>query len=79
MGKAEKLLARMRHNPRDWRIDQLTTIALRHGLDMDQNGTSHVIFRHPLAGRLSVPARRPIKPIYVRLFVEFIDKLEAAR
>ena len=43
------------------------------GTDDDQHGTSHVIFRHAFAGRLSVPARRPIKPVYVRLFVEFVD------
>jgi hypothetical protein len=41
----------------------------------NQHGTSHVIFRHPTAGRLSVPAHRPIKPVYVRLFVDFVSTL----
>jgi hypothetical protein len=35
-----------------------------------------VTFRHPRAGRTTVPKRIPIKPWYVRDFVEFISKLE---
>jgi hypothetical protein len=64
----------MRRNPRDWRIEDLKVVADK-GIDHDQHGTSHVAFRHAKAGRLSVPARRPIKPVYVRLFVELVDKV----
>ena len=78
MGKVEKPLDRMRNNPRDWRIEELRSIGLRRGFDAEQNGTSHVVFRHPVAGRLSVPADRPIKPICVKLFIELVDKLEAS-
>ena len=73
MSNAAKLVARMRKNSRDWRIEDLKVIARSLGIDDDQHGTSHVIFRHAFAGRLSVPARRPIKPVYVRLLVEFVD------
>ena len=75
MSSAAKLLAKMRRNPRDWRIEDLKVIANSLGVDHDQHGTSHVVFRHAQAGRLSVPARRPIKPVYVRLFVELLDKV----
>jgi len=35
-----------------------------------------VVFEHPdVAEALSVPARRPIKPIYVQRFVRFIDSV----
>jgi len=78
MARAAKVLERMRRNPHDWRIEDLQALAARHGVDADHNGTSHVISRHPAAGRLAVPANRPIKPIYVRLFVQFIDGLEAS-
>lgn len=73
MSNSAKLIAKMRKNPRDWRIEDLKVIARSLGIDHDQHGTSHMIFRHPSAGRLSVPARRPIKPVYVRLFVKFVD------
>ena len=76
MASALKILARMRRNPRDWRIEDLTTVASRFGIDVDQGAGSHVVFRHPRAGRLCVPARRPIKPVYVRLFLGMIDRLE---
>ena len=64
----------MRHSPRDWRIESLKVIADYLGIDHDQNGTSHVVFRHPKAGRLSVPAHRPISPVYVRLFVKLVER-----
>ena len=73
VSNAAKLIAKMRRNPRDWRIEDLKVIAHNFGIDHDQHGTSHVIFRHASAGRLAVPAHRPIKPVYVRLFVEFVD------
>ena len=71
---AAKLIAKMRRNSRDWRIEDLKVVAGRLGIDHDQHGTSHVVFRHAKAGRLSVPAHWPIKPMYVRLFVDFVDR-----
>ncbi len=76
MTAAEKTLAAMRNNPRDWRIEDLQTVARRHGLTWDQPGTSHVTFRAPAGGKLTVPAHKPIKPVYVRHFVALIDSLE---
>ena len=75
VSNAAKLIAKMRRNARDWRIEDLKVIADNLGIDHDQHGTSHVVFRHAKAGRLSVPAHRPIKPVYVRLFVELVNKV----
>ena len=69
MGKAEKLLEQMRSNPLDWRIEQLKTVADAFGIDYRQPGTSHVTFRHPGGAKLTVPAHRPIKPVYIKKFV----------
>ncbi len=73
MGKADKLLAAMRRNPLDWRIEQLKTVAEAHGLEWRQPGSSHVTFRHPSGAILTVPAKRPIKPVYIKLFVRMIE------
>lgn len=74
MSKAEKILWQMRNNPRDWRMDDLLTVAKRYGLDVRQSKGSHVTFSHPeVEQHLSIPAKTPIKPIYVESFVEFID------
>lgn len=67
----------MRRNPRgDWRIDDLKTVARTHGIPWRSPGGSHVIFLPPKGTVLSVPARRPIKPIYVRLFVAMLLESE---
>jgi hypothetical protein len=75
VSNAAKLLAKMRRNPHDWRIEDLEVVARSVGIDLDQHATSHVIFRHTAAGRLSVPAHRPIKPVYIRLFVDFVRRI----
>lgn len=78
MARQDKLLARMRRNPRgDWRIEQLKAIADRHDIPFRQPGSSHVIFAPPGRSVLSVPAHRPIKPVYVRQFVAMVDAIRA--
>src|SRR5271156_6228798 len=67
MPRADKTLDRMRANPRDWRIASLEAVAAAHGVNVRKSGGSHVVFEHAaVADALSVPARRPIKPVYVR-------------
>jgi hypothetical protein len=75
MTKVEKILARMRNNPRDWNIEDLKALALRHGVDWRQPGTSHVTFTAHGIVPLTVPAHKPLKPIYVTRFVEMIDRI----
>ena len=72
----DKLISRMRRNPRaDWRIDQLKAIADYYGIAYRQPGTSHVTFAPEGARGLTVPAHKPIKPVYVRRFVAMIDAI----
>lgn len=66
----------MRANPRDWRIEDLKVVADKFSIDYRQHGTSHVVFRHPVAGVLTVPAARPIKPVYIGHFLALIAKVE---
>jgi predicted RNA binding protein YcfA (HicA-like mRNA interferase family) len=72
--RAIKILERMKANPRDWRIESLKAVAEVHGLVHRQPGGSHVIFRHPNGAMLSVPTRRPIKPVYVKKFVRLVEE-----
>ena len=75
MVKADKTLARMRANPRDWAIDDLKVIARRYNIDWLQPGTSHVTFSFPGLMPLTVPAHRPVKPIYVTRFLALLDSI----
>lgn len=71
-------MERLRNNPRDWRIEDLKTIADRYGIAWRQQGTSHVTFRHPEAAKVSVPAHKPIKAVYIRQFLAMIDLIGEA-
>jgi hypothetical protein len=78
MPRADKTLNGMRTNPRDRRIASLETVARAFGVNVRKPSGSNVVFEHPaVAEAVSVPARRPIKPIYVRRFVQLIDAVRA--
>jgi len=79
VGNAAKILKGMRNKPRNWRIKDLKAVADRFSIDYRQHGTSHVVFRHADAGLLTVPAARPIKPVYIRRFLALVDLLEGKR
>jgi predicted RNA binding protein YcfA (HicA-like mRNA interferase family) len=74
MTKIEKLFDKLRNNPRDWQIESLKDIAKRFNIEWRQPGTSHVTFRHPNGSKLTIPASRPIKPIYIKKFISLIDE-----
>jgi hypothetical protein len=80
MTEADKLLAQMRNNPRgDWSIDNLKALAERFAIDWRQPGTSHVTFCYDGLEPVTVPARKPIKPIYIVRFLGLIDKIGLAK
>lgn len=69
----------MRNNPRDdWRIANVETLANRYGFSVNRpkGGGSHVTLRHDSGAKLTIPARRPIKPRYIKELVKVIDQLE---
>ena len=77
MNTSAKLLTAMRVNPRDWRIEQLKTVARRMDIEIRNEGGSHHVFSHANVKKIvSVPAHRPIKPVYIRAFVAFCDKVK---
>lgn len=77
MTKLDRLLERMRNNPRDWSIEDLKALARRHGIEWRQPDTSHVTFSRQGVAPLTVPAHKPIKPIYVSRFVAMIENVRS--
>lgn len=73
MNSAAKLLAAMRGRPLDWQIADLQVVARQHGVGWRHQKSSHCVFVRDDGRTLSVPAHRPIKPIYIRMFIELID------
>jgi predicted RNA binding protein YcfA (HicA-like mRNA interferase family) len=76
MSKIKKLIQKMHNNPRDWKLDTLETIAARLGIKIRKSGGSHVVFMHELSNRvITIPAKRPIKPIYIQQFLALINDI----
>lgn len=81
MAMAEKLLEQMRGNPRDWRIADIVAVCEGFGIacTAPRKG-SHFKVKHPkVAEILTIPAHRPIKPVYVRDLIKFIDAVQGAQ
>ncbi len=77
MSKQDKLLSRMRNNPRDWHISELLNIVQRYDISVRNNGGSHYVFGYPgIEEDICIPAHRPIKAVYVRHFVALISQIE---
>ena len=77
MTKIEKLLGRMRTNPRDWSIEDLKILAKRFSIDWRQPGTSHVTFSVEGHSPVTVPAHKPVKPVYIKKFLALLDAIGA--
>ena len=77
MSSADETLEQMGNNPHaDWRIEDLVAIAARYGVMVRQGKGSHVFFGHDSWDEaLVVPAKKPIKPVYIRRFVALIGSL----
>ncbi|MGH9785720.1 MAG: type II toxin-antitoxin system HicA family toxin [Terriglobia bacterium] len=73
---ASKTLQKMRKNQMGWRIEDLQAVAEGNFVEWRRpgRGGSHVIFSAPGVREIvSVPAKRPVKPVYIKQFVALID------
>jgi hypothetical protein len=79
MPRADKTLDRCGRTRATGGSEPWEAVAAAHGINIRKPGGSHVVFEHPaVAEAVSVPARRPIKPVYVRRFVAFIEAVRAS-
>lgn len=82
MSRGEKLLRDMRANPAaDWKIAHIERLCRAFDLDLAApTRGSHYTVRHVSQTKiLTIPSRRPIKPVYIRELLAFIDAVEDAR
>jgi hypothetical protein len=76
MAASDKALRKMRQSPTGWRIEEVQEIAEKNGVEWRRpgRGGSHVIFSvSGVREIVSIPSRRPIKPIYIKHFLRLID------
>lgn len=78
--RAIRLIDRMRRNPlADWRIEDIILVCREHGLKCEppRGGGSHYKVAHDRVREIvTIPYKRPIKPVYIRKLVKLVDTLE---
>ena len=76
-----KRLDAMRRNPRgDWTISDIEAVCreLSIGCAPSRSGSSHYKVTHErMRDILTIPFKRPIKPVYIRKLVAFIDDVRS--
>jgi hypothetical protein len=78
-----KRLARMAESPRaGWSIADVEAVCREFGIicEPPRGGGSHYKIWHPKVPEiLTVPFKRPIKPVYIRKLVSFIEAVRTSR
>ena len=79
MSQAAKRLEQMRSNPKKgWNIQDIKVVCDGHGVELrSPTSGSHYKVRHISQRSFTIPFARPIKPVYVRQFVAYIDAVKA--
>lgn len=76
MSKLEKLLNAMRSNPQDWKIEDIDRVVEHYGFKKRTTSGSHVTYSHDkLVQIITIPARKPIKPVYIKKLLKLIDEV----
>ena len=81
MSQAEKLPERMERNPRNgWDIEDVQRLCRAHGVTCASPARgSHFTISHLTQMKiLTIPARRPIKPVYITALVAYIQAVKAS-
>ncbi|RLA72391.1 MAG: type II toxin-antitoxin system HicA family toxin [Epsilonproteobacteria bacterium] len=76
MSKIEKLIKKLRNNPKDTNINTIKKILDKYELEYIWGKGDHLNVKHPLADYiLTIPAHKPIKPIYIMKLLQMIDEI----
>ena len=79
MAQGEKRFDQMRRNPKgDWRIEDVEVVCAWAGVECckPSNGSHYGVAHHSQADILTIPFKRPIKALYIKKLVDFIDAVK---
>jgi hypothetical protein len=80
MAASQKIFEKMARNPRaDFTMDNVKSVCRANDVECKQpTGSSHyVVSHHSQTNHLTIPFKRPIKPVYIRLLVAYILAVKA--
>lgn len=72
MSKREKLLKELENNPKDVRFETLRNLLESVDYEMFNKGSSHFQFRKVGRDLITIPFKRPIKPVYVKMVIKAV-------
>jgi predicted RNA binding protein YcfA (HicA-like mRNA interferase family) len=79
MTKHDKLLKRIRNNPKNVTFEELRTLLEAYGFEIDTIRGSHHTFRNRVGGvgvKLVIPYKKPyIKQVYVKQAIALIEQI----
>lgn len=67
MSKKDKLIQQLENNPINVRFETLKNLLESAGYTAHNKGSSHYQFRKQGRELITIPFKRPIKPIYVKM------------
>lgn len=74
---AADLMDQMKRNPQgDWTIKDVERVCTEHGVSCNPptGGGTHYKVSHPRIDHIqTIPFKRPIKPVYIRRLVRFLE------
>ncbi|PZT48186.1 hypothetical protein B6S12_05035 [Helicobacter valdiviensis] len=76
MSKKDKLIKDLENNSKDVRFETLKKLLLECGYSAYNNGSSHFQFRKEGCEIITIPYKRPVKPIYVKMVLKAIKEQE---
>ena len=81
MARADKTIAGMRASPQGWAIADVERVCAHKGLvcSAPRRGSHYKVSHPALPEILTVPFKRPIKPVDIRELLRMIDQLERAK
>jgi len=72
MSKYDKLIKKLKNNPKDVQFQILQKILEENGYTGINTGGSHWVFRKDGKESITIPYKRPIKIIYVKKVIELL-------
>jgi predicted RNA binding protein YcfA (HicA-like mRNA interferase family) len=76
MSKIDKLIEKLRNNPRDTSIGLIKKVLDKYRIEYIWGKGDHLNVKHPKIDYiLTIPAHKPIKPIYIIKLLKMIDEI----
>lgn len=72
MSKRDKLIAKIKNNPKNVDFQVLKKLLEEKGYGGDNRGGSHWVFRKEGYDSITIPYKRPIKIIYVKKVLDIL-------